>query len=350
MSRTTTYNMMENRRIDLSLGCNAIDFLVYDNGLGSLDNLTNKFNKGKSAPANISLAGFDSPTYLDNASLEDTYSLDILDDILDGKSFSPGCRQSTDILDTPLASPLLSSDESSTGIDELLSACPDEVLASKVESSSVPLVEHMYASSAPIYDIFEVQSKAEFSPMSDDSGFLSGEDSVENQDLLACLLNGGFDISFEEDEEPVINQDIPDKLLIQEIESRSNSPSFCTIDVSELNEVNVEAESSLSTNNVSSNSTNRYSPYKKMKNPEQRLKKKSQNRKAASRYRSKKKIEMDVMLNEAEELESKNKELRDKVGGLKNEIDYLKNLMLDVIKARLASGNISLDEASNNAS
>ena len=82
----------------------------------------------------------------------------------------------------------------------------------------------------------------------------------------------------------------------------------------------------------------RYTPYKKKKTPEQKQRKKAQNRTAATRYRIKKKDELKAMSDEADELEKKNKDLKGKVDGLKSEIDYLKNLMLDVIKARLAKG------------
>lgn len=76
----------------------------------------------------------------------------------------------------------------------------------------------------------------------------------------------------------------------------------------------------------------------KRKSKEQKERKKMQNRDAAIRYRNKKKDELADMFNEAEDLESQNKELRGKADGLKKEIDYLKELMLDVIKARLSNG------------
>lgn len=81
----------------------------------------------------------------------------------------------------------------------------------------------------------------------------------------------------------------------------------------------------------------RYMPYKgKRKTPEQKIRKKKQNRSAASRYRSKKKDEFNNIFAEASKLDEQNKELKDKVDGLRNEIDYLKSLMLDVINARLS--------------
>lgn len=87
-------------------------------------------------------------------------------------------------------------------------------------------------------------------------------------------------------------------------------------------------------------SSPRYKPYskKKQKTPEQKLRKKAQNRTAACRYRTKKKDELKIMTEEADKLEEKNTDLKGKVEGLRNEIDYLKNLMLDVIKARLTKG------------
>ena len=88
----------------------------------------------------------------------------------------------------------------------------------------------------------------------------------------------------------------------------------------------------------------RSKPYPKtkpagQKTSHQKEKKKHQNRNAATRYRNKKKDELDKLFGEASELEDSNKELQDKVTSLTKEIDYLKGLMLDVIKAKLARSN-----------
>ena len=77
----------------------------------------------------------------------------------------------------------------------------------------------------------------------------------------------------------------------------------------------------------------------KRKTPEQRERKKNQNRDAALRYRSKKKDELQELFDEAAKLEETNEGLTDKVSSLTTEIDYLKSLMLDVIKAKLARSN-----------
>lgn len=342
MSRTEIYNMMENRNVNLSLGSNAFDFNVFNNGTGFFENLTDKIYVGKQNNSTVVLAGLNSPTtwlmelnndaIIDNQ-LDDTYSLD---DILDGKSIlSPASSSITsDFMESPIGSPFSSSDESSYDLNELLlSACPEEVLSSKVESSSIPLAEHMYALTAPVVtDTFNGMSKAECSPVSDDSGFSSGDESVfDSQDIIMQLLNGDFDFS------SVLEEGDEQQQIV------------LTIDESAVSEdqANVEEKEELVT--VVS-SSNRYSPYKKKsKTPEQKQKKKAQNRHAASRYRNKKNKELDTIFVEAEEMESKNKVLRNKVDGLKTEIDYLKNLMLDVIKARLSNGSSSLDGSLSNA-
>ena len=101
-----------------------------------------------------------------------------------------------------------------------------------------------------------------------------------------------------------------------------------------------ESDSEKSVSTSQEESSPRYKPYskKKQRTPEQKSRKMAQNRTAASRYRVKKKDELKIMTEEAEKLEVKNKDLKGKVDGLRNEIDYLKNLMLDVIKARLTKG------------
>lgn len=88
----------------------------------------------------------------------------------------------------------------------------------------------------------------------------------------------------------------------------------------------------------------RSSPYPKTKpakkkSPEQKERKRCQNRNAASKYRNKKKDELGELFEEAQKLEETNKNLSDKVTSLTAEIDYLKGLMLDVIKAKLARSN-----------
>lgn len=63
-------------------------------------------------------------------------------------------------------------------------------------------------------------------------------------------------------------------------------------------------------------------------------KKRDQNKKAATRYRHKKRSEMEIMEEEQSELETKNKELNDKVDSIAREIKYLKDLLAEVYKVK----------------
>ncbi|KAE8743913.1 hypothetical protein FOCC_FOCC009471 [Frankliniella occidentalis] len=67
---------------------------------------------------------------------------------------------------------------------------------------------------------------------------------------------------------------------------------------------------------------------------DKRLRKKEQNKNAATRYRMKKKAEVEEILGEENELIRKNDDLKDKVKDLSQEIRYLKNLMRDVFRAK----------------
>lgn len=71
---------------------------------------------------------------------------------------------------------------------------------------------------------------------------------------------------------------------------------------------------------------------------DKKLRKKVQNKSAALRYRQKKKSEQTILDEQFEALETRNKELKDKVSGMTQEINYLKTLMADVIKARQKRG------------
>lgn len=62
--------------------------------------------------------------------------------------------------------------------------------------------------------------------------------------------------------------------------------------------------------------------------------KKEQNRSAALRYRQKKKEEKGSVQDECDELEERNKELKEKVDSISREINYLKDLLAEVYKAR----------------
>lgn len=67
---------------------------------------------------------------------------------------------------------------------------------------------------------------------------------------------------------------------------------------------------------------------------DRKLRKKQQNKDAATRYRQKKKLEQDIINDDVFVLETRNTELKDKVDRMSKEISYLKSLLTDVYKAR----------------
>lgn len=67
---------------------------------------------------------------------------------------------------------------------------------------------------------------------------------------------------------------------------------------------------------------------------DRRSRKKEQNKNAATRYRQKKKAEVEVLLSEEQNLRVRHNELNDKCSDLQREIRYIKGLMRDLLKAK----------------
>lgn len=67
---------------------------------------------------------------------------------------------------------------------------------------------------------------------------------------------------------------------------------------------------------------------------DRRSRKKEQNKNAATRYRQKKKAEIEDLLNEEQQMRERNSKLSDKCSDLQREIRYLKGLMRDLFKAK----------------
>ena len=68
--------------------------------------------------------------------------------------------------------------------------------------------------------------------------------------------------------------------------------------------------------------------------PDRKQRKKQQNKDAALRYRQKKKEEQNSIFDVCDALENTNVGLKDKVDGMEREIQYLKDLLLDVYQAK----------------
>lgn len=80
-------------------------------------------------------------------------------------------------------------------------------------------------------------------------------------------------------------------------------------------------------------SSSRPKPYSRPSD-DRRSRKKEQNKNAATRYRQKKKAEIEDLLNEEQKMRERNSKLGDKCSDLQREIRYLKGLMRDLFKAK----------------
>ncbi|KAK3705196.1 hypothetical protein QZH41_013987, partial [Actinostola sp. cb2023] len=103
---------------------------------------------------------------------------------------------------------------------------------------------------------------------------------------------------------------------------------------------NTEAQSQSQSNSTPKRATpytrphSKQSPKPKVKTPAQKQRKRVQNKDAATRYRVKKRSEQDVLFQEAEKIEEENTKLRDQVASIGKELEYLKNLMLEVYQTK----------------
>ncbi|XP_054014682.1 activating transcription factor of chaperone isoform X1 [Hylaeus anthracinus] len=79
---------------------------------------------------------------------------------------------------------------------------------------------------------------------------------------------------------------------------------------------------------------NRQKPYSRPSVEDKKVRKKEQNKNAATRYRQKKKQEIKEILGEERELADHNEKLKDQVKDLQREIGYLKGLMRDLFRAK----------------
>jgi cyclic AMP-dependent transcription factor ATF-4 len=72
----------------------------------------------------------------------------------------------------------------------------------------------------------------------------------------------------------------------------------------------------------------------KVEKLDKKLKKMEQNKTAAIRYLQKKRAEQEALTGECKELEKKNEALKEKADALAKEIQYLKDLLEEVLKER----------------
>lgn len=96
----------------------------------------------------------------------------------------------------------------------------------------------------------------------------------------------------------------------------------------------LESERNSLKRSVYDSSKNRHKPYSRPSVEDKKVRKKEQNKNAATRYRQKKKQEIKEIQGEECELIEHNQKLQNQVKDLQREIGYLKGLMRDLIKAK----------------
>lgn len=85
---------------------------------------------------------------------------------------------------------------------------------------------------------------------------------------------------------------------------------------------------------VHDSSKHRHKPYSRSSLEDKKVRKKEQNKNAATRYRQKKKQEIKEIQGEERELAEYNEKLKEKMKSLQQEIGYLKGFMREVFKAK----------------
>jgi len=124
----------------------------------------------------------------------------------------------------------------------------------------------------------------------------------------------------------------------------SPSPSYEILSVESttqedevINSITIATTPKSAGGKIAAGSRQRSKPYARPKSsagPDKKNRKRNQNRDAATRYRSKKKEEAEVLALQEAELQAQNSELNKQVDSLSTEINYLKNLMRELIQAK----------------
>lgn len=180
-------------------------------------------------------------------------------------------------------------------------------------------------------DIEDILSSGPSSPYSEES-ILSEISTYEPSEV---------ELSLSSEDNTLIEVSVPDSLPVDSDLAR------LLLSV-ESNDSNDYSES-IASDSYSPISTSRAKPYdrkqdknsrsktgmtKEEKQLDRRLRKKQQNKDAATRYRVKKRAEADMVNGEVDELETRNTELKDTVAQMTGEIQYLKNLLAEVYKVK----------------
>ena len=119
-------------------------------------------------------------------------------------------------------------------------------------------------------------------------------------------------------------------------DSGSGSSNFgdCSSDDPEWIPETVDTVSTPLIRDSTGKSRKRSKPYTRVSPEDKKSRKKEQNKNAATRYRQKKKAEVEEIQSEERELQKDNEDLGEKITDLQREIKYLKGLMRDLFRAK----------------
>ncbi|XP_077863409.1 uncharacterized protein LOC102805370 [Saccoglossus kowalevskii] len=125
----------------------------------------------------------------------------------------------------------------------------------------------------------------------------------------------------------VVNSEVPPQPVSPG--ETSPSPSVVSYTSSEVQEEVISDSPKRSKSKLKTASGTKYGKF-----TDRKSRKRDQNKAAATRYREKKKAEADGIHTEEERLVAKNTSLKEQVDSLTREIQYMKELMVDVYKAK----------------
>ncbi|KAI5645459.1 bZIP transcription factor domain-containing protein [Phthorimaea operculella] len=128
-------------------------------------------------------------------------------------------------------------------------------------------------------------------------------------------------------------QEVDDIVAHRAAELASPAPSPRSYSISPRSSPPSSPRSSCTDEEWSAAGSSRGKPYARGPD-DRRSRKKEQNKNAATRYRQKKKAEIEVLLSEESALRARHTELGEKCSDLQREIRYLKGLMRDLFKAK----------------
>lgn len=209
----------------------------------------------------------------------------------------------------------------------------------------VDLNDYMGVSTAPVTEessqVIQTISEADMASLLEVSQ--PNEAAEVSMDMLNMLSQLTQELVSSEQDDPVVlelpAENILSPVSLEDVESLLSSSEPCSPLPVDSEPSSSSEESLLAAHlkaPVPTKRRGRPSPYTKEtpKSSDRKQRKKQQNKDAALRYRMKKKEESSTISTECEQLEERNRELKDKVDTMTREINYLKSLMAEVYKAK----------------